>query len=215
MKLYYKRDAYTVSYEENGGTDVPDQANVLYDTLATKPTNPTKTGATFSGWYLTGSSTPFDFATPIRQNTTLSALWIQNTYTVRFFDHDGTQIGSGQVVSYGLNAIAPSSPTRTGYTFSGWSGGILTNITRDIDLLAQYTINQYTITFDSNSGSAVAPITANYGSSVTPPVSPTRTGYTFSGWSPVLPSTMPAQNMTLIAQWKADTSTNAPPSTVA
>jgi uncharacterized protein YjdB len=71
-------------------------------------------------------------------------------------------------------------------------------------LTAQWTINRYTITFDSNGGSAVDPITADYGSELTRPADPTREGYTFAGWSPAFPATMPVNGASLTAQWTAN-----------
>ena len=69
-------------------------------------------------------------------------------FTVQFLDHDTTLIDT-QSISSGDDATAPADPTRTGYTFTGWSPSDLTNITADTDFTAQYTINQYTLTFDS------------------------------------------------------------------
>jgi len=64
--------------------------------------------------------------------------------------------------------------------------------------------DMYTITFDSNGGSEVAPITQAYNTEVTAPADPTRDGYTFSSWSPGVPQTMPAENITCVAQWTAN-----------
>ncbi len=71
-------------------------------------------------------------------------------------------------------------------------------------LSAKWTINQYTITFDSAGGSTVAPITQDYGPPVTAPADPTRAGYTFAGWSPAVPATMPLGGAALTAQWTAN-----------
>ena len=71
----------------------------------------------------------------------------------------------------------------------------------DMTITALWEINQYTITFDSNGGSTVAPITADYDSDVTAPSNPTRDGYTFAGWSEAVPTKMPAENKTLTASW--------------
>ena len=59
----------------------------------------------------------------------------------------------------------------------------------------------YTLTFDTNGGSAIAPITQDYGTAITAPADPTKTGYTFAGWTPAIPTTMPAENMTIKAKW--------------
>jgi LPXTG-motif cell wall-anchored protein len=66
---------------------------------------------------------------------------------------------------------------------------------------ASFAPNSYTITFDTAGGSAVASITQDYGTAVTAPANPTRTGYTFAGWSPSLPATMPVGGAALTAQW--------------
>ena len=79
----------------------------------------------------------------------------------------------------------------------------------DTTYKAVWTANNYTITFISNGGTAVSPIELAYGSAVTPPANPTRTGYTFIGWlkggNPYTINTMPAENMTLTASWQANT----------
>ncbi len=74
----------------------------------------------------------------------------------------------------------------------------------DISVTATWDVNQYTITFDSAGGSAVASINKDYGTEVTPPTAPTKTGYTFAGWSPALPNTILAENITVIAQWNVN-----------
>jgi len=125
---------------------------------------------------------------------------LTSTHIVTFQDFDAAFISSGFVV-YGTGVIPPTSPTRTGYTFTSWTGGNLMNITGDTTFTAEYTINQYTITFDSGSGTAVASITGDYGTGIIAPVSPTLTGYTFSGWAPTVPATMPAMDMTVTGQW--------------
>ncbi len=67
---------------------------------------------------------------------------------------------------------------------------------------AKWTVNQYTLIFDTNGGSTIAPITQDYGTAITAPADPTKTGYTFAGWTPAIPTTMPAENLTVTAQWR-------------
>ena len=72
----------------------------------------------------------------------------------------------------------------------------------DMTIRAKWTVNQYTITFDTNGGSAIAPIRQDYGTKVEKPANPTKANYTFAGWSPEIPDTMPEGDMTVKAQWK-------------
>lgn len=102
--------------------------------------------------------------------------------------------------------------TRTGYTQVGWAtvdGGEkvygLDDVYTKNEALTLYPVwntNKYTITFDSNGGSEIAPITQDYGTAITAPADPTREGYTFIGWDTEIPTTMPAENITLKARWK-------------
>ena len=102
--------------------------------------------------------------------------------------------------------------TRTGHTQVGWAtvdGGEkvygLDAVYTQNEALALYPVwntNQYTITFDTNGGSEIAPITQDYGTNITAPAAPTRDGYTFMGWDMEIPTTMPAENMTITARWK-------------
>lgn len=102
--------------------------------------------------------------------------------------------------------------TRTGHTQVGWAtvdGGEKVYGFEDIytknEALTLYPVwntNKYTITFDTAGGSEIAPITQDYGTNITAPADPTREGYTFTGWDTEIPTTMPAENITLKARWK-------------
>ena len=156
--------------------------------------------------YAPGASVPADV-------TELTVQWTAPTYTVTLNAGDST-INSGNVTSYtyGVGATLPTDVTRTGYTFKGWydneslTGSPVTAIgdteTGNKEYWAKWEINQYTITFDTNGGSEIASITQDYGTPITAPADPTREGYTFIGWDTEIPTTMPAENITLKAKWK-------------
>ncbi|MGI6493820.1 MAG: MBG domain-containing protein [Candidatus Methanomethylophilaceae archaeon] len=122
-------------------------------------------------------------------------------YTITF-DSDGGSPVSSITQDYGTAVTAPAAPTKTGYAFAGWYPAVpATMPAGNVTIVAQWTVNQYTITFDSAGGSSVSAITQDYGTAVTAPTAPTKTGHTFAGWSSPVPSMMPAENMTLVAQW--------------
>ena len=102
--------------------------------------------------------------------------------------------------------------THTGHTQVGWAtvdGGEkvygLDDVYTKNEALTLYPVwntNKYTITFDTAGGSEIAPITQDYGTAITAPADPTREGYTFIGWDKAIPATMPAENVTVTAQWQ-------------
>ena len=172
-------------------------------TLATRPDAPAATpGYTFGGWNK-ADGTAWDYASDkVTDNITLYAKWTANTYTITFDAAGGSEIAP-ITQDYGTNIAAPADPTREGYTFIGWDKAIpQTMPAENMTVTAQWEINRYTITFDTNGGSEIAPITQDYGTNIAAPSDPTREGYTFIGWDREIPKTMPAENMTLKARWK-------------
>ena len=124
------------------------------------------------------------------------------SYTLTFDTNGGSTIAP-ITQDYGTAITAPADPTKTGYTFAGWTPAIpATMPAENMTIKAKWTVNQYTLTFDTNGGSAIAPITQDYGTAITAPADPTKTGYTFAGWTPAIPTTMPAENLTVTAQWR-------------
>ena len=124
------------------------------------------------------------------------------SYTLTFDTNGGSAIAP-ITQDYGTAITAPADPTKTGYTFAGWTPAIpATMPAENMTIKAKWTVNQYTLTFDTNGGSTIAPITQDYGTAITTPADPTKTGYTFAGWTPAIPTTMPAENLTVTAQWR-------------
>ena len=124
------------------------------------------------------------------------------SYTLTFDTNGGSAIAP-ITQDYGTAITAPADPTKTGYTFAGWTPAIpATMPAENMTIKAKWTVNQYTLTFDTNGGSAIAPITQDYGTAITAPADPTKIGYTFAGWTPAIPTTMPAENLTVTAQWR-------------
>ena len=161
---------------------------------------PSRQGYQFTGWYL--DDTKYGFNAAVTGNMTLTAKWTANSYTITFDTNGGSAVAP-ITQDYGTDITAPAAPTKTGYTFMGWEPEIpATMPAENMTITAKWRINQYTVTFDTDGGSAVAPITQDYGTTITAPADPTREGYTFIGWDKAIPTTMPAENMTITAKWK-------------
>ena len=187
---------YTITFDTDGGTEI---APITQDfgTDITAPGEPTKTGYTFMGW---SEEIP---ATMPAQNLKLTATWQINSYNVVFVV-DGEEI-SNVSQEYGSVIKAPDAPEKEGHTFDGWEPEFKEGTTVPADNVtytATWTVNKYTITFDTDGGTEIAPITQDFGTDITAPGEPTKTGYTFMGWSEEIPATMPAQNLKLTATWQ-------------
>ena len=195
VKAQWEINQYTITFDTNGGSEIA-PITQDYGTEITAPDNPTRKGYTFKGW---DKEIP---ETMPAENITVKAQWEINQYTITFDTNGGSEIAP-ITQDYGTEITAPDNPTRKGYTFKGWDKEIpKTMPAENITLKAQWEINQYTITFDTNGGSEIAPITQDYGTEITAPDKPTRKGYTFKGWDKEIPETMPAENITITARWK-------------
>ena len=195
VKAQWKINQYTITFDTNGGSEIA-PITQDYGTEITAPDNPTRKGYTFKGW-----DKEIPEAMPA-ENITVKAQWKINQYTITFDTNGGSEIAP-ITQDYGTEITAPDNPTRKGYTFKGWDKEIpKTMPAENITVKAQWKINQYTITFDTNGGSEIAPITQDYGTEITAPDNPTRKGYTFKGWDKEIPKTMPAENITITARWK-------------
>ena len=197
LTLYpvWNANQYTITFDTNGGSDIA-PITQDYGAEITAPDNPTRKGYTFKGW---DKEIP---ETMPAENMTVKAQWEINQYTITFDTNGGSEIAP-ITQDYGTEITAPDNPTRKGYTFKGWDKEIPETMpAENITVKAQWEINQYTIAFDTNGGSEIAPITQDYGTEITVPDNPTRKGYTFKGWDKEIPETMPAENITITARWK-------------
>ena len=195
VKAQWEINQYTITFDNNGGSEIA-PITQDYGTAITAPDNPTRKGYTFKGW---DKEIP---KTMPAENITVKAQWEINQYTITFDTNGGSEIAP-ITQDYGTEITTPDNPTRKGYTFKGWDKEIPETMpAENITVKAQWEINQYTITFDTNGGSEIAPITQDYGTEITAPDNPTRKGYTFKGWDKEIPETMPAENITITARWK-------------
>ena len=206
LTVQWTAPTYAVTLNTNGGTiNNGNVTGYTYGVGATLPTDVTRTGYTFKGWYdnenLTGSPVTA-IGGAETGNKEYWAKWEINQYTITFDTNGGSEIAP-ITQDYGTEITAPADPTRKGYTFKGWDKEIPETMpAENITVKAQWEINQYTITFDTNGGSEIAPITQDYGTKITAPDNPTRKGYTFKGWDKEIPETMPAENLTITARWR-------------
>jgi uncharacterized repeat protein (TIGR02543 family) len=201
-------NTYTISFDQQSGTDGSSSVIASYGQAMPIATAPTRTGYTFGGYYTTsggGGTQYYTAAMASAQNwnltvdTTLYAKWTANTYTVSFDRQDGSGGSASVTASYDLAMPSATAPTRTGYTFGGYyssSGGGGTqyytaamasaqnwNLAADTTLYAKWTANTYTVSFDQQDGSGGSDnVAATYGHAMPSATAPTRTGYTFGGY---------------------------------
>ena len=192
----------TYAYGALGGT----YATQIVQTgeKAIEPDVPSRQGYQFTDWYL--DDTKYDFAAPVTGDMTLTAKWTANSYTITF-DTDGGSEVAPIAQDCGTAINAPAAPTKTGYTFMGWEPELpATMPAGDMTLTAQWRINRYTVTFDTDGGSEVDAQTVAYGEKAKTPADPTKTGYTFAGWelggNAYDFAAAVTGNMTLTAKWK-------------
>jgi len=210
--------SYTVTFDSDGGTAVQ-PVDTDFGTAITKPTDPTLTGYTFGGWYRTQDfSSVWDFPShTVQSDITLYAKWNVIGYTVAYDSHNGTAVPY-ENVEHGLQVTEPADPTKNGYDFVGWYSDATYATAWDFDndtvdgnliLHAKWTLKSYTVTFDSDGGSPVQALDADFDTTITKPTDPTLTGHTFGGWyrnqafTSVwdFPSHTVQSNITLYAKW--------------
>jgi hypothetical protein len=188
---HWSVNSYTITFDASGGTG----GNVQTLVYGATPAAPavTRTGYNFTGWQPTVGAVTGD--------TTYYAQWSIKTYTITFNANGGT----GGTVETGNYGEVPNIPdvSRPGYTFAGWFPDIEL-VSRDITYVAQWqSASTITLTFNANGGEGGGTLYMSAGAALTPPAA-IRAGYTFAGWSPSVPATVPAVNTTYTAIWTAN-----------
>ena len=210
---HWQANTYTITYDTNGGEVYPATQNVVYGTEYTLAT-PTRIGYDFAGWEY-NNAIQSDGVWSMTSNPTFVAEWVPISYGLTYKWNGGSM--SAYPVAYTIEeSIKLNNPTRTGYTFIGWTcegqPTPVKNLTipagriGDIEFTATWQANTYTITYDANGGK-VSPATQEvvYDEEYSLAI-PTRTGYDFAGW--LYNDTIQidgiwsiASNPTLVAQW--------------
>lgn len=164
---------------------------------------PDITGYSFDSWSEEIPATMPDIGTADDVKV-ITAIYTINQYTITFDSDGGTEVAP-ITQDYNTAVTVPAAPTKTGYTFDGWSPEVPSTMpANNVTVKAQWAVNKYKITFNTDGGSEIAPIEQNYGTAVIAPNNPTKTGYTFAGWDVTIPSTMPAEDMTITAKWNVN-----------
>jgi uncharacterized repeat protein (TIGR02543 family) len=214
LVAHWTANRYPVTFDTAGGSAV-DPQSVAYNTTATRPDAPTKQGWRFDGWFTSAEgATAYDFTgTPITAATTIYAHWTRISNPVTFDTNGGSANPATQTVVWAGTASAPADPTRAGWTFLGWFAGdtaydFTTPVTGPVALVAHWSQNMVTVSFDTNGGSInPADQTVAWGDKATAPPAPTKTGRTFTGWFTsdgtawAFGSDTVTRSMTLIAHW--------------
>jgi len=215
---------YTVTFDSQGGSAVAPLTNVASGARITEPEEPTWEGQIFGGWYKEAETiTPWDFAADtVTGNVTLYAKWTPvPRYTVTFDSQGGSAVATLINVASGTRISEPEEPNYKGWFFEGWYKEAETTtpwnfaadtMTGNVTLYAKWSkILSYTVTFDSQGGSPVPPITGiGPGSAITEPENPIYENFIFKGWYKEAECLTPwdfnqdtvNNNITLYANWQ-------------
>ncbi len=217
IDLYAKWDKseFTINFDSLGGTPV-DNLTAEYQTVISKPADPSRLGYSFDGWYLDSNyMTEYEFNLMGSQNIVLYAKWIINTYTINFDSNGGTSVNSITEL-YQNSIFEPEDPTKENYDFDGWFTdenftlryGFLEMGYENITLYAKWIPHEFTITFVTNNNQNIDQIVAGYQTIIEEPETPVKQGYDFNGWyldqeflQQYEFDTMENQNITLYASW--------------
>ena len=188
------QQTFTLTYKVDG--EVYKKYTMKAGDAITPEPAPTKTGYTFSGWSDIPKVMP-------AQDITISGTFSINSYKLTYLVDD--QQYKQYTVKYGETITPEAAPTKTGYTFSGWSNLPTTMPDHDVTVSGSFTVNSYTLTYMVD-GAVYKTFTLNYGTPITPEVAPTKEGYTFSGWSEI-PTAMPDHDVTITGSFSINSYT--------
>ena len=202
LTAHWKINQYIVTFVFDNGED-----NLTltqdYNTKINYPNNPARTGYTFTGWDKIITIVP-------AENVTINAQWNINQYTITFIlnNNEPSRI---IIQDYGTEIKLESIPTgfeKVGHTFAGWDKPVpATMPAENMTITAEWSVNQYKLTFVLNNGEQNIERTQDYGTPIVSPSNLVKTGYSFTGWSSSVPETIPAENLVFTAQWSKNTYT--------
>ena len=197
INLSFSTISYTISYSLNGGSITGENKNYTVETDSFTLPTPTRNGYTFTGWTGTGLSTATKTVTILKGSTgnkSYTANWTPTNYTISYNTNGGSI--TGQKTSYNIetNSFTLPTPTRNGYTFTGWTGTGLLSATKTVTIskgntgnksyTANWTPINYTISYNVNGGAISGQKTSyNIETASFNLVTPTKNGYTFTGWT--------------------------------
>ena len=184
----------------DGVEDVISSTTVNYGSKITRFPSTSVSGYDFKGWEPSTS-------TVIKEDTVFRATFESKKYTVTWSGYtDGPLV---QEYKYGEAIEIPEAPEKEGYTFTKWDKTIPSAVTTNLKFTAQFTINQYVITYSKEwygVKSELSAFTKNYGATITLPKVPTEKGYTYSEWqSEYTGTTVPAHNVEYVTVKTANT----------
>ena len=210
----------TLTWNFNGGSTTSTESQYTFGTMnegdpITAPANPTLAGFEFVGWDAGNDGIADEVATNMpSSDLTYTAIWRQ-IYSLTYEGLNGATNSNPSSYTVVTPTITLANPgTRTGYTFTGWTCGgspitqIVLGSTGDKTITANWSVNSYTLTWTTDGDALTGTYTNGstaYGTTIVAPNTPTKTGYTFNGWTPDVAETMPAANTTYTATWNAVT----------
>jgi len=156
---------FVVTFDTNGGNEIT-SIEVAKKETATKPTDPTKEGYDFVGWYI--GEEEYNFQSPVTDNLTLTAKFEIKEYTITFDANGGSDVAA-LTVKYNEKAQKPNDPVKEGYNFLGWYNGEVAytfeeSVVSNLTLVAKWEEKEYTVTFDTDGGNDITAQTVKFNS---------------------------------------------------